>query len=250
MIVDIQINPASLDWPGLRDEVLAAEAGGFGAAWVFDHLAGRSLRGTGMLECFTTLGALAAATSTIALGTMVVNMSLREPAAVVAGAASAQRIAGRPLFLGLGAGASPTSRWAAELLDVGVTPAAELAERHDRVLRTIDLARRLWDPDRPPELATYSWPDPAPSLLVGVNSVALARIAGRRADGINVPWAHPRRDELLAAADAEAGGRPFLRTAWIVNEPGIVDADHPVHRAVAAAGVDRLILVHTPGRTG
>lgn len=250
MIVDIQINPASLDWLQLRDEVLAAEAGGFGAAWVFDHLAGRSLRGTGMLECFTTLGALAAATSTIALGTMVVNMSLREPAAVVAGAASAQRIAGRPLFLGLGAGASPTSRWAAELLDAGVTPAAALADRHQRVVRTLELARSMWDRERPTELSTYPWPDPAPALLVGVNSLALARIAGRRADGINVPWTHPRRAELLAAADAEASGRPFLRTAWIVNEPGIRDAEHPVHRAVAAAGIHRLILVHTPGKTG
>jgi len=250
MIVDIQINPASLEWAELRDEVLKAEADGFGAAWVFDHLAGRSLRGTGMLECFTTLGALAAATSTIGLGTMVVNMSLREPAAVVAAAASAQRIAGRPLFLGLGAGASPTSRWAAELLDAGVTPAAALADRHRRVTRTIELARRMWSPDRPPELATYPWPDPAPALLVGVNSVALARIAGRLADGINVPWNHPRRAELLAAADAGAGERPFLRTAWTVNEPGIGDGDHPVHRAVAAAGIDRLILVHTPGKTG
>ncbi|MEZ5407018.1 MAG: LLM class flavin-dependent oxidoreductase [Acidimicrobiales bacterium] len=250
MIVDIQINPASLDWPQLRDEVLAAEADQFGAAWVFDHLAGRSLRGTGMLECFTTLGALAAATSAIDLGTMVVNMSLREPAAVVAGAASAQRIARRRLFLGLGAGASPASRWAAELVDSGVDPPVALADRHDRVVRTVELARRMWDPERPPQLATYPWPDPAPALLVGVNSVALARIAGRLADGINVPWAHPRRDELLSAADAEAGGRPFLRTAWVVNEPGIRQPDHPVHRAVAAAGIDRLILVHTPGRTG
>ncbi len=249
MIVDIQINPASLDWPELRHQVWAAETGGFGAAWLFDHLAGRSLRGTGMLECFTTLGALASATSTIGLGTMVVNMSLREPAAVVAAAASAQRIAGRPLFLGLGAGASPTSRWAAELADSGVVPAAALADRHERVARTIELARRMWSPDRPPELATYPWPDPAPTLLVGVNSAALARVAGRLADGINVAWAHPRRHELLAAADAEAGERPFLRTAWAVNEPGIREPDHPVHRAVAAAGIDRLILVHTPGRT-
>ncbi|MDH4074527.1 MAG: LLM class flavin-dependent oxidoreductase [Acidimicrobiia bacterium] len=249
MVVDIQINPASLDWPQLRDEVLAAEADHFGAAWVFDHLAGRSLRGTGMLECFTTLGALAAATSTIELGTMVVNMSLREPAAVVAGAATAQRIARRPLFLGLGAGASPTSRWAAELLDSGVTPAAALGDRHYRVVRTVELARRMWDLDRPAELATYPRPDPAPALLVGVNSVALARIAGRLADGINVAWAHPRRAELLSAADAEADGRRFLRTAWLVNEPGIRQVDHPVHRAVEAAGIDRLILVHTPGRT-
>jgi hypothetical protein len=84
---------------------------------VFDHLAGRSLNGDRMLECFTTLGALAATTTGLELGTMVVNMSLREPAVVVAAAASVQRISGRPFLLGLGAGAGPTSPWAAELHD-------------------------------------------------------------------------------------------------------------------------------------
>ena len=67
MQVDVQFNPAAAPWPLFRDATLAAEAAGFGAVWVLDHLAGVSMKGTGMLECFTCLGALATTTTTIGL---------------------------------------------------------------------------------------------------------------------------------------------------------------------------------------
>lgn len=245
MELDIQINPACIGWPQLRDEVLRARDEGFRAAWVYDHLAGRSLSGDSMLECFTTLGALAATTTGIDLGTMVVNMTLREPAVVVAAAASVQQISDRPFLLGLGAGAGPDSPWAAELHAAGVSPPERLADRHARVARTLDLCRRTWDPDRPDELATFALPSPVPRCLVGVNSVALARLAGGRADGINLWWHHPRRDAFLAAAEAErpAGAGPFLRTAWVTEEPGLLAADHPIRCGAEAAGFDRLIVL-------
>jgi hypothetical protein len=77
---------------------------------------------------------------------------------------------------------------------------------------------------------------------VGVNSVRLSRIAGRLADGINVAWAHPRRDEFLDAAHEAAGGRSFVRTAWAFYDVDLLDPEHPERMAMTAAGIDRLIL--------
>jgi alkanesulfonate monooxygenase SsuD/methylene tetrahydromethanopterin reductase-like flavin-dependent oxidoreductase (luciferase family) len=249
MVLDIQIVPSTLDWPQLLDETLRAEAEGFEAAWAFDHLAGVALNGDRMLESFTTLGALAAATSRIALGTMVVNLSLREPAVIAAAAASVQRISGRPFFLGLGAGAGPTSPWATELHASGVQPPARMADRHARVEDALGLCARMWAADRPEDLATFPLPSPVPLRLVGVNSVALARVAGRCADGINVWWDHPQRVELLAAADdVLAPGWAFVRTTWIAESEGLRDPQHPIRQAMATAGIDRVILVRRPDR--
>jgi hypothetical protein len=76
-----------------------------------------------------------------------------------------------------------------------------------------------------------------------VNSVELSTIAGRRAEGVNVAWGHPRRTELLAAATDAAAGRPFLTTAWTRWSPELFDEEHPTRREMEAAGLDRIILV-------
>lgn len=242
MIVDVQFNPGTNEWPRLRDAVLAAESAGFGAVWVFDHLAGRTLRGTTMLEAFTLLGALAAATTSIPLGTLVANVCNREPGVLAVAAASVQAISGRPMFLGLGAGSSPTSRWAAEQLAVGAPLASTMAARHTRVEQTIDLLDAMWSGDRDARFDTFPLPHPRPTVLVGVNSVALAELAGRRTDGINVPWTHPRRAELLAAADAHVGARPWWRTAWAPWDDRLLDPGHAERVDMERCGLDRLVL--------
>jgi alkanesulfonate monooxygenase SsuD/methylene tetrahydromethanopterin reductase-like flavin-dependent oxidoreductase (luciferase family) len=242
VIVDAQFNAGTNEWSRLRDAVLAAETAGFGAVWVFDHLAGRLLRGTTMLEAFTLLGALAAATSSIPLGTMVANVFNREPGVLAVAAASVQAIGGRPMLLGIGAGSSPTSPWAAEHLAVGAPLAATMAARHAHLERTVDVLDAMWSDARDARFATFPLPHPRPTILVGVNSVALAELAGRRADGINVAWTHPRRDELLAAASARAGDRPWLRTAWTPWADRLLDPGHPARAEMARCGLDRLIL--------
>ena len=77
-----------------------------------------------------------------------------------------------------------------------------------------------------------------PTTIVGANSVALCRLAAARADGINVQWSHPRRDELVAETEAALDGRPFLRTAYTTFAPELLDPDHPMRRSMAAAGYD------------
>lgn len=244
-ILDIQFSPAQGEWAELRDAVLAAEQAGFGAAWAFDHLAGVSLDGHTMLECFTLLGALAEATSTIELGASVVNVWNRQLGTLVTAAASVVRISGRRFHLGLGAGTSPGSRWAVEQDAVAADVSDRLEQRHARVEAALDLMEREWSPDRPPRFETFPLPSPVPTRIVGVNSVRLSRIAGRRADGINVAWNHPRRDEFLDAGSEEAGlsGRPFLRTVWTRFDEGLLDPEHPERTAMRAVSIDRVILV-------
>ena len=197
-----------------------------------------------MLECCTLLGALAEATSTIELGTMVANVWNRQPGALVTAAATVAIVSGgRRLHLGIGAGSSPSSPFAREQVVTGAPPVADLAERHRRLVDVVELARRTWAEDRDAELATFPLPRPRPSILVGTNGPTLSRIAGEIADGINVPWRHERRDELLAVATDAAGSRPFERTVYALYDRALLDPEHPDRMAMAEMDVDRLILV-------
>lgn len=251
-VVDVQLSPTRCTWPELRDASLEAEAMGFGALWVFDHLAGVALGGDTMLECFTVLGALAEATTTIELGTLVANVWNRGVGTLVTAAASVSIVSGRRFHLGIGAGTSPRSAWAAEQHAVGAVLADSIEERHARVEEVLDLAGRLWRQDRTAEDATFPLPRPVPSCVLGVNSLRLSRIAGRRADGINVPWHNPRRDEFFAAADAAAAeaGRTVSRSVWTYYDADLLDPEHPVRGEMEEARIDRVVLVELdrPGR--
>lgn len=199
MIVDVQFSAAHHDWPVLRDAVLQAEAEGCGTTWVFDHFDGSVLGGDrDVLECFSLLGALASATSTIRLGTLVVNVANRHPAVTVSAASSIHRISDGRLTLGIGAGADPSTPWAKELHDRAIPVLPTLDERHLAVVRQIEALRAI---------------DGMP-VIVGVNSVALARIAGEHADGVNVRLSSPHAATYLAAAREVAADRPFDCSGW------------------------------------
>ena len=248
MLLDVQLNPARLTWPEARDLARAAEHAGYGAVWTFDHLAGLSMGGDSMLETFTLLGALAVATSRIELGTMVVNVHNRTPATLAVAAATVTAISARPVRLGLGAGGAPDGRWSAEMRAIGQPVPATLAARHARLIETLDVVAQIADPDRPPELATFPRPQHPMPIVLGANGLALAALAGRRADGINVGWTHPRRDELLAHAVAARGRRDgFELSTWLRWSPELLDPEHATRRAMAAADLDRAVLVLPAG---
>jgi alkanesulfonate monooxygenase SsuD/methylene tetrahydromethanopterin reductase-like flavin-dependent oxidoreductase (luciferase family) len=241
-VVDIQLSAACADWATVRVATVEAERRGFGAVHVFDHLAGLPLEGHTMLECFSLLGALCEITERVELGTMVANVWNRQAGTLVSAAATIALISGRRFHLGIGAGASPASAWAEEQRRVGAHLEARLADRHARVEHVLDLAEQQWAIDRDERFATFPLPDIRPVTIVGVNSVRLSRLAGRRADGINVPWRNPRRDEFLAAVDGVVGDRPFLRTAYTQYHPDLLDPDHPDRREMTARRIDRLVL--------
>jgi alkanesulfonate monooxygenase SsuD/methylene tetrahydromethanopterin reductase-like flavin-dependent oxidoreductase (luciferase family) len=93
-------------WAEQREMARAAEEIGLDSVWVGDHLLyrddGRPTRAP--WEAWTTLAALAAATSRVQIGPLVAATSFHAPAMVAKKAATIEEISGGRLILGLGAG--------------------------------------------------------------------------------------------------------------------------------------------------
>ena len=178
-IVDVQFSPAHCEWAELRDACLAADAGPFGALWVYDHLSGRTLAGGRTnLECFSLLGALAELTQRIELGTLVANVWNRQVGTLVTAAASVAIMSGRQFHFGIGAGASPRSKFAHEQLVVAAEMADSLDERHRRVEAVLELTERMWSPDRDEAFAGFPLPSPTPRGSSASTACTSARSPG------------------------------------------------------------------------
>lgn len=248
MIIDIQLNPAVEPWEAIRDGVLVAEAAGFGTAWAFDHFDGAMLRGTTTLECFTLLGAMAAVTSRIGLGSLVANVANRHPGVMAMSAASVQAISGGRLVLGLGAGAAPNTRWSGEHRLLGLPLEGRLADRHARFGAALDELDRWWSDDRAAEMANYPRPDPRPSVIVGINSEPLAELAARRTDGLNVRGDHERLEPFLAAArrarqGSDRADQEMVVSVWAEWDDALADPEHATRLRWERLGVTHLVMV-------
>jgi alkanesulfonate monooxygenase SsuD/methylene tetrahydromethanopterin reductase-like flavin-dependent oxidoreductase (luciferase family) len=81
----------------------AAEDAGAAGVWASDHLFWNVPVG----ECLTTIAVAAAATRTAAVGTCVLQLPLRAPAAVAKQAAALQLLSGGRFVLGVGVGSHP-----------------------------------------------------------------------------------------------------------------------------------------------
>ena len=247
MRFDLQINPGNSIWPIARDAALAAEAAGFKTLWTVDHLAGDVMRAPDMPECFTLLGALAGVTSKIELGPLVVNVGNRHPAILANSVATVQQISGGRFVLGLGAGASPNSPFAAERRAIGLLPPEKIADRHAAVTDALDVMNEMWSPNRCTDLVSFPMPKPLPQIILGVNSIALARIAGARTNGVNIRASHERAGEILAAAQlahANSGiDKPFTVSVWEHYDEALLRGDDPRLDVWRSWGVDRAILL-------
>ena len=92
-------------FPELIEMALAAEAVGFDSVWYGDHLIYDLPGGArGPWEAWTTLAAIAQATTTIELGPLVASTSFHAPAMLAKQAATVDAISQGRLIVGLGAG--------------------------------------------------------------------------------------------------------------------------------------------------
>ncbi|MGH2394952.1 MAG: LLM class flavin-dependent oxidoreductase, partial [Candidatus Limnocylindria bacterium] len=127
----------------LKEVVDAASAGGFSSLWVQDHLiqipqVGR--RWEPMLEGLATTAWLAGISGDIAIGTLVANTSLRNPAHLAKIIATIDVLSGGRARCGLGAG-----WWRDEFIAYGLElpPVRERLDRLEDALRLLPL---MWAP--------------------------------------------------------------------------------------------------------
>src|SRR6202521_4564372 len=135
---------------GLFDRVVhqakAAEKAGFDLVTVMDHF--YQIRGIGpetepMMEAYTTLGALAAHTSTVKLGTLVTGVTYRNPAVLAKQVTTLDVISKGRAILGLGAAWNEDEHhgFGIEFPPIG--------QRMDRLDEALTIAKLMFTQDRP-----------------------------------------------------------------------------------------------------
>ena len=99
------IEGAAAKWAKCRETALLAEELGYDSIWVYDHFHNIPRPAhEAVFECWTTMAALADATSRIRLGQMVSCNGYRQPSLAAKVSASIDVISGGRLDFGIGAG--------------------------------------------------------------------------------------------------------------------------------------------------
>ena len=241
MKTDVLLVPFGATWSQLRDGALRAEDAGYDGVWLWDHLRGGGAAGPEPVpECWTALAALAETTSRVMLGPLVLNVANRHAGVLANMAATLQEVSRGRLLLGLGAGGSRATPYAAEQSAIG-RPVGTDPERRRELEEAIARIRALWAGDPP----GYLRPEPAPPLLVGGFGPRMAELAGRLADGFNAPAGHPQLPELVDWA-RRAHARSGRSTPFCVTAFGGFPGTEAGRKRLAGLGVERLILLLQP----
>jgi alkanesulfonate monooxygenase SsuD/methylene tetrahydromethanopterin reductase-like flavin-dependent oxidoreductase (luciferase family) len=206
MHIDLLFDPFGATWPDVREGAIAAEGEGFDGVWLYDHLAGSVHGQDRVLECWTTLAAIAAVVPAIAVGPMVLNVANRDPGTLAVMAATLQEVSEGRLLLGLGAGGGIETPYEAEQRALGRPVPGDRARRA-ALAAAIATLRSVWS-GSVGGVGGFLRPDPPPPIIVGGFGPKMAELAGRIGDGVNLPDG-PRLGRLLETARAAgaAAGR-------------------------------------------
>jgi alkanesulfonate monooxygenase SsuD/methylene tetrahydromethanopterin reductase-like flavin-dependent oxidoreductase (luciferase family) len=159
---------------------------GYAGVWCWDHFMGRGEPTVPVVENWTILSMAAGATEHMTVGTFVMNVMNRHPAVVARMASTLQIASGGRLVLGIGIGGAPREH---EAYGIEFPPAPERVARLEEAVAVI---RALWtggpvtrdSPFYPlREAYAHPVPIPPPPIIVGGETAAGARLAGRIGDG-------------------------------------------------------------------
>ena len=114
VLTDLVVNLFGSDVRRVLDVARVADEGGFGGLWVNDHFSGAVVGAPSSRDPFAALGAVAAVTERVELGVLVANIANRHPVQLASAANSLQSLSPGRVRLGIGSGAAPGSRFAAE----------------------------------------------------------------------------------------------------------------------------------------
>jgi alkanesulfonate monooxygenase SsuD/methylene tetrahydromethanopterin reductase-like flavin-dependent oxidoreductase (luciferase family) len=185
MKIDLLFDPFGSTWRDIREAATAAESEGFDGVWLYDHLAGSVHGQDRVLEAWTTLTAIAASVPRLAIGPMVLNVANRDPGTLGVMAATLQEVSGGRLLLGLGAGGGRDTPYAAEQYAFG-RPVAVDTVRRNAVETAVATLRAVWS-GTVDGVGGFLRPDPPPPIILGGFGPKMAALAGRVADGVNLP---------------------------------------------------------------
>ena len=206
------------DVAGLYAYAERAEALGFESLWAWDHVLLGVEPSFPIIDSITTLGAVAARTKTIKLGTGVLVLPLRNPVVAAKALSSLDVISGGRLILGVAAG------WYAREFDAVGVP---FKQRGRIFERNLDILLRLWTEERVTlkadelnlrEAVMRPRPvqRPRPPILVGGYVDAVLRRAATKGDGwltyFYTPESYRRSWEKIEAFAREAGRDPKTLT--------------------------------------
>lgn len=230
-------DPFGATWHEVREGAIVVEGEGFDGVWLYDHLAGSVHGRTRVLESWTTLTAIATAVPRIAIGPMVLNVANRQAGTLGVMAATLQEVSEGRLLLGLGAGGGRTTPYAAEQRAFDRPVPGDIARRA-AIESTVTTLRGVWS-GSVGGVTGFLQPDPAPPIIVGGFGAKVAEVAGRVADGINLPDG-PRLSPLLAVAREArtASGRDPSTLVVTVSS----DLRPSTLERLEALGVDRVVV--------
>jgi probable F420-dependent oxidoreductase len=227
-------------WEATRVAALATEEAGFDSAWVYDHLLFRQDGGTqGIHECWTVLSAMAALTSRVQLGILVMAMPFRSPGLLAKMATTLDEISGGRLILGVGCG------WHEPEFSAFGFPFDHRVGRFEEALHILapalrtgraSFSGRYHSAEDLEIIPRYARPDGGslPLLIAGKGEWML-RLVVQHADAWNTAWLGPasqlppRLTGLHAALDAAGRDPASLEITVGLNVvlPQFADAEHP-----------------------
>src|SRR5215213_7472526 len=246
----------------LLDLALAAEDAGFDSVWTSDHFQPWRHTDGHAPNALVWLGAAAALTTRVTLGTSVLTPSFRYNPAIVAQAfATLACLAAGRVILGVGTGESMNE------VPVGVEW-PEQSERFARLKESVQLIQALTAPGaelvdfdgqfyRTHEATVYDKPDQPVPIYIAASGPAAARLAGRMGDGfictsgkgreLYVDTLLPALEEGAAKAGRDASGMHRMIEMKVSFDPDLDRAmeDTKVWAALALSGEQKM-GIHDP----
>jgi F420-dependent oxidoreductase-like protein len=250
----LQVNPhlpgaTGNPWDGVAAVARAADETGYDSLFLYDHFlyeggySGHPYPEP-VLECFVTLGAIAAITKRITLGQLVLGIPYRNPAMLTKMATSLDVISGGRTILGIGAG------WhQRELEAYGWGELEEIGTRMKRFEEAIQVILKLWT-ERPASHdgrfyhlnkvidnpAPIQWPHP-PIMIGGSGEKVTLRLVAQYGQMCNVSGdAETVRNRVAILKDhCTRLGRPFeditvTNHGWVIIGRDRAEVDAKVER--------------------
>lgn len=265
--MDIGLHVVSFSWPDAPASIAptlaaiaeAAEDGHFTNISVMDHwfqMEAMAPATEPMLEGYTTMGFLAAHTSTIRLGLLVTGVTYRPPGLLAKTVATLDVLSGGRGQLGIGA-----AWYQREHQGLGVEFPAT-AERFERLEEALQVCFQMWSDDNGPFKGNYyelaeticeprpiSSPRP-PVLIGGSGERKTLRLVAKYADACNIfaapiPDVAHKLDVLRRHCDNEGRDYDRITKTMLARNDPFGDADDFVADAqrYRDVGIDTLIFV-------